>query len=115
MTSTTSGKGWNMSGTNAEMVEEALEKAWDNYWVTRIGGLIDVFEDCDDDADPQEIRELVFLALGLTESPSEAEPKTDVGERSRAIAIFEARMQFAFTEDYEQSREWSDAMAEATK
>lgn len=34
--------------------------------------------------------------------------------RDRAENIFERRMGFEFTHEYEQSREWSDAMAEAT-
>lgn len=40
-------------------------------------------------------------------------PRHVPSAHERAVAIFELRMGFAYTDDYEQSREWSDAMAEA--
>jgi PTH2 family peptidyl-tRNA hydrolase len=48
------------------------------------------------------------------ESADESNFQDDDRHR-RAVAIFERRMGFTFTDEYEQSREWSDALAEATE
>jgi hypothetical protein len=44
----------------------AAPPASDEAWIERVNAVIDVFENCDDEADPGELRPLVLAALGVS-------------------------------------------------